>query len=112
MQGFQKPRTLRLENVNMKALFFYPLETTEGLSHLQVCPDKCLATRVVKVALHEEVEQMGCIAADGAQLGVTTLQDLIAESGTHVSAPFKKCAGKLEGEEDKQVVSYGGHRGP
>lgn len=58
-------------------------------------PDKRLAARVVKVALHEEVEQMGCIAANGAQLGVTTLQDLIAESSTHVSTPLEKCAGKL-----------------
>lgn len=68
-------------------------------------PDKRLATCVVKVALHEEVEQMGGIAANGVQLGVTTLQDLIAESSTHVSTSFKKCAGKLEGEEDRQVIS-------
>lgn len=72
-----------------------------------MCPNKRFATRVVKVALHEEVEQMGCIAANGAQLGVTTLQDLVAESSTHVSPPFKECAGKLEGEEDRQVISYG-----
>lgn len=65
-------------------------------------PDKGLATCVVKVALHEEVQQMGCIAANGAQLGVTTLQDLIAKRGTHVSTPFKECAGKLEGEEDEK----------
>lgn len=71
-----------------------------------MCPDKRLATCVVKVALHEEVQQMGCITANGAQLGVTTLQNLIAESSTHVSTPLKKCAGKLEGEEDKQVISY------
>ena len=64
-------------------------------------PDKRLAPCVVKVALHEEVEQMGCVAANGAQLGVTTLQDLTAESSTHVSAPLKKSAGKLQGEEDK-----------
>ncbi len=31
-------------------------------------PHKRLATCVVKVALHEEVEQMGCVAANGAQL--------------------------------------------
>lgn len=70
-------------------------------------PDKRLATCVVEVAFHEEVEKMGCIAANGAQLGVTAFQNLIAESSAHVSTPFKKCAGKLEGEEDRQFISYG-----
>lgn len=65
-------------------------------------PDKGFATCVVKVALHEEVEQMGCIAANGAQLGVTTLQDLIAERSAHVSTPFKECAGKLENERQEK----------
>lgn len=67
-------------------------------------PDKRLSTCIVKVALHEEVQQMGCIAANGAQLGVAALQDLTAESGTHVSAALKKCARELQGEEERQTI--------
>lgn len=63
--------------------------------HLQVSPDEGFAARVVKVALHEEVEKMGGIIANGAQLGVATLEDLIAEGGTHVGAAFEKRAGEL-----------------
>lgn len=48
---------------------------------------------------------MGGIAADGAQLGVTTLQDLVAERSTHVSSAFKERAGELEVEGDKEVIS-------
>lgn len=70
-----------------------------------MCPDKRLATGVVKVALHEEVEQMGGIAADGAQLGVTALQDLVAERSTHVGSAFEERAGELEVEGDKEVIS-------
>lgn len=69
-------------------------------------PDERLATCVVKVTLHEEVEKMGGITANGAQLGVTAFQNLIAESSTHVGAAFKKCAGKLQGEEDRQIIGY------
>ena len=68
------------------------------LTDLQVCPDERLASCVVKVALHQEVEEVGCVAANGTQLGVTTLQDFVAESGTHVGTPFEKRAGKLEGK--------------
>ncbi|TNN43607.1 hypothetical protein EYF80_046190 [Liparis tanakae] len=56
----------------------------------------------MRIALHEEVEQVRCVAANGAQLGVTTLQDLVAEGRAHVSTPFKERAGKLEGEEDRR----------
>lgn len=66
-------------------------------------PDEGFATSVVKVALHEEVEQMGCIAANGAQLGVTALQDLVAERGTHVGTAFEEGAGKLGGENEESV---------
>lgn len=72
-----------------------------------MCPDEGLATSVVKVALHEKIEQMGCVAANGAQLGVATFQNLIAESSTHVCTPFKKRARELRGQEDKnQSVAY------
>lgn len=64
-------------------------------------PDKRFTTCVVKVALHEEVEQVCCITANGAQLGVTAFQDLIAECSAHVSTALKECARKLEGDEDK-----------
>lgn len=69
-------------------------------------PDEGLATGVVKVALHQEVEQMRRVAANGAQLGVTTLQDLVAESSAHVGSAFKEGAGKLQGEKDEKVNRY------
>lgn len=72
-----------------------------------MCPDEGLAASVVKVALHEKIEQMGCVAANGAQLGVATFQYLIAESSTHVCTPFKKRARELRGQEDKnQSAAY------
>ena len=67
--------------------------------------DEGLAARVVKVALHEEVEQVGCVTADGAELGVAALQDLIAEGSAHVGTALKKCAGELRGE---RRARYGG----
>lgn len=48
---------------------------------------------------------MGGIAADGAQLGVTALQDLVAERSTHVGSAFEERAGELEVEGDKEVIS-------
>lgn len=59
-------------------------------------PDKRLATRVVEVTLHEKIQQVSRVAANGAQLGVAALQDLIAESCTHICTSFKKCAWELE----------------
>lgn len=64
--------------------------------YLQVCPDKGPASRVVEVALHEEVEEVGSVAADGAQLGVAALEDFIAEGGTHVGTAVEEGAGELE----------------
>lgn len=64
-------------------------------------PDKRFASCVVKVALHEEVEKMGGITADGTQFGVAALEDLVAEGGAHVSAAFEKRAGKLRREGKK-----------
>ncbi len=64
--------------------------------YLQVCSYERLAPRVVKVALHEEVEKMGGVTADGAQFGVTALEDFIAERGTHVGPAVKEGAGELE----------------
>ena len=65
--------------------------------YLQVCSHKGPAARVVKVTFHEEVEEVGGVAADGAQLGVTALEDLVAQRGTHVGPAVKEGAGELEG---------------
>jgi len=65
-------------------------------TYLQVGPYKRLASGVVEVALHEEVEQMCGVAADGAQLGVAALEDFITERGTHVGPAVKEGAGELE----------------
>lgn len=43
-----------------------------------MCSHKRLAPCVIKVALHEEVEEMGGVAADTAKLGVTALEDFVA----------------------------------
>lgn len=61
-----------------------------------MCPDKGLAPGVVKVAFHEEVEEMGGVAADGAQLGVAALEDLVAQGGAHVGPAIEEGAGELE----------------
>lgn len=66
--------------------------------------DKGFAARVVEVALHEEVEQMGSVIANGAEFGVATLEDLVAEGGTHVGAAFEKRAGKLRREGKGRVI--------
>lgn len=63
-------------------------------------PDKRFAARIIEVALHEKVEKMGGITADGAQFGVAALEDLVAEGSTHVGAAFKKRAGKLQRGEN------------
>lgn len=47
-------------------------------TYLQVCSYERLASGIVKVAFHEEVEKMGGVTADRAQLGVTALEDFIA----------------------------------
>lgn len=46
---------------------------------------------------------MGGIAANRAQFGVTTLQDLVAERGAHVGAAFKKRAGKLKRQKRREL---------
>lgn len=75
-------------------------------------PHKRFAGCVVEVALHEEVEEMGSIAADGAQLGVAALEDLVAEGGAHVSAAFEERAGKLQREgENYSSATRAGRRG-
>lgn len=58
--------------------------------------DEGLAPGVVKVTLHEEVEEVGGITADGAQLRVAALQDLVAERSTHVRTTLEEGAGELE----------------
>lgn len=70
--------------------------------HLQVCADEGFATSVVEVALHQEVEQMSRVAADGAQFGVTALQNLIAERCTHIRTALEKRTWKLNTHERKQ----------
>lgn len=41
---------------------------------------------------------MSSVAADGAQLGVTALEDFIAQRGTHVGPAVEEGAGELEDE--------------
>lgn len=67
-----------------------------AVAHLKVCADERLPARVVEVAFHEEVEQVSCITADGAEFGVTALQDLITERCTHIRTPLEKRAWELE----------------
>lgn len=76
-------------------------------------PHKRFAGCVVEVALHEEVEEMGGIAADAAQLGVAALEDLVAEGGAHVGAAFEERAGKLqrEGGGNESSAGRGRRRG-
>lgn len=76
-------------------------------THLQMRPDKGLLPRVVKVVPHQEVEQLGGLGSDGAQLGVAELQDLIAQSSTHVSSPFVERRGKLGGAGESKRPSHG-----
>lgn len=64
--------------------------------HLQVCADEGFASSVVEVALHQEVEQMSRVAADGAQFGVTALQNLVAERRTHIRTALEKRTWKLD----------------
>lgn len=65
-------------------------------AHLQVCPDKGLLSSVVEVVPHQEVEQLGSLGPDGAQLGVAALENLIAERGAHVRPSFIERRGELE----------------
>ena len=51
-------------------------------------PDKGLLASVVKVVPHQEVQQLGGLGADGAQLGVAALEDLVAQGCTHVRSPL------------------------
>lgn len=71
--------------------------------HLQVRADEGSASSVVEVALHQEVEQMSRVAADGAQFGVTALQDLIAERCTHIRTALEKRTRKLHTQENSSV---------
>lgn len=64
---------------------------------------KRLASRVVKVAFHEEVEKMGGVAANGAKLGVTALEDFVAQCGAHVGPAVKECIGELQDATEKCV---------
>ena len=61
--------------------------------------DEGLAAGVVEVALHQEVEEVGGVAADAAQLGVAALQNLVAQRRTHVSPAVEKRTRELEQRE-------------
>lgn len=61
-----------------------------------MCPDKGLLSSVVKVVPHQEVEELGGLGSDGAQLGVAALENLIAQGSTHVSSPFVERRGELD----------------
>lgn len=67
-----------------------------ALLHLQVCADERFASGVVEVALHEEVEQMSRVAADGAQFGVTALQNLVAEGRAHIRTALEERTRELD----------------
>lgn len=71
-------------------------KTTSQHTHLQVGSYKRLASCIVKVAFHEEVEKMGSVAANGAKLGVTALEDFVAQRGAHVGPAIEECIGELQ----------------
>jgi len=60
-----------------------------------MCADEGLLSSVVEVVPHEEVQQLGGLSPDGAQLRVAALEDLVAQSCTHVSPPFVERRGEL-----------------
>lgn len=66
-------------------------------------PDKGLLSSVVEVVPHEEVQQLGGLGSDGAQLGVAAFQDLVAQSSTHVGPPFIERRGKLGGTAESEA---------
>lgn len=68
-------------------------------AYLQMCSYKGFTTRVVEIAFHKKVEKVGSIATDGAQLGVTALENFVAERGTHVGPAIKEGARELEDME-------------
>lgn len=76
-------------------------------AHLQVCADEGLLSSVVEVVPHEEVQQLGGLRSDGAQLRVAALEDLVAQSGTHVGPPFVERRGELGKHQRARV---GGHQ--
>lgn len=51
-------------------------------------PHEGLLPRVVEVVSHQEVEQLGGLGPDGAQLGVAVLEDLVAQGRAHVRPPL------------------------
>lgn len=75
-------------------------------------PDEGLFPRVVEVVPHEEVQQLGGLGPDGAQLGVTALQRLVAQSGAHVGPPFIEGGGELDGHEKAQGPRQGPRSSP
>lgn len=79
-------------------------DNTDGSVYLQVGSYKRLAARVVEVTLHEEVEKMGGVTADGAQLRVAAFEDFVAQRGTHVRPAVKEGAGELERDESSSTT--------
>lgn len=64
--------------------------------NLQVRADEGFTSSVVEVALHEEVKQVSRVTADGAQFGVTALQNLVAEGRAHIRTALEECTRKLD----------------
>lgn len=58
--------------------------------------DEGLPARVIEVALHEEVEQVGGVTPDRAQLGIAALQDFVAEPGAEVGPAVEKSTRELK----------------
>ena len=95
-----------LVNVTLKILLLQQNSTQHTWpgklkhTHLQMRPDKGLLASVVEVVPHQEVQQLGGLGPDGAQLGVAAFQDLIAQGCTHVRSPLIERWGKLEGRAE------------
>ena len=69
-------------------------------THLQMGPDKGLLAGVVEVVPHQEVQQLGGLGPDGAQLGVAALEDLVAQGRAHVRSPLVERRGELDRHEE------------
>lgn len=75
-----------------------------------MCADEGLLSSVVEVVPHEEVQQLGGLGSDGAELRVAALEDLIAQSSTHVSPPFVERRGELGEHQRARARAYQGSR--
>lgn len=66
-------------------------------------PDEGPLAGVVEVVPHQEVEQLGGLGADGAQLGVAALEGLVAQRCTQVRPPLVERRGELDGHAEAKA---------